>query len=217
MAVIDKPITIVGCGPGGFDYLTDAARHAVDQAELLIGASRLLGLFPDAKAERIAVGADIAAVLNEMDSRIGKTPMVVLVTGDPGLHSLARPVVRHFGRALCRIIPAVSSVQAAFAAAGLDWMDARILSAHGALPEIDTQEFAPADKIAVLAGSPTALRWIAALATRIAPRRILVCEELTLPEERVTEVMTDDLAGLEASPRTVVLLVRPEVLECYDF
>lgn len=213
MAVTLKPITIVGCGPGGPDYLTDAARQAVEQAKLLIGASRLLELFPDAKAERVAVGADIAAALKVMDSHIGQSPMVVLVTGDPGLHSLARPVVRHFGRALCRIIPAVSSVQAAFAAVGLDWMDARILSAHGALPEINTQELLPMDKIAVLAGSPTALRWIGALAAQLGPRRILVCEELTLPEEKITEVQADELIGMEASPRTVVLLVRPEVLD----
>lgn len=213
MAMIDRPITIVGCGPGGPAYLTDAARQAVDQAVLLIGASRLLALFPEAKGEQIAVGADIAAALKIMDTRIGQTPMVVLVTGDPGLHSLARPVVRHFGRALCRIIPAVSSVQAAFAATGLDWMDSRIFSAHGALPEVNTQNLLPVDKIAVLAGSPAALQWIGELAVKIAPRRILVCEELTLPEETITEVQADELMGLEASPRTVVLLVRPEVLE----
>ena len=213
MAMIDRPITIVGCGPGGPDYLTDAARQAVDQAQLLIGASRLLALFPEAKGEQIAVGADIAAALKVMDTHIGQTPMVVLVTGDPGLHSLARPVVRHFGRALCRIIPAVSSVQAAFAAAGLDWMDSRILSAHGALPEVNTQNLLPVDKVAVLAGSSAALQWIGELAEKIAPRRILVCEELTLPEETITEIQANELMGLEASPRTVVLLVRPEMLE----
>ncbi len=213
MVVTDRPITIVGCGPGGPAYLTDAARHAVDQAELLIGANRLLALFPDAKGERIAVGADINAALQVMETRLGQTPMVVLVTGDPGLHSLASPVVCHFGRARCRIIPAVSSVQAAFAAAGLDWMDARILSAHGALPDIDTRELAPVGKIAILTGSSAALHWIGELAVRLAPRRILVCEDLTLPGERVTEVKADALIGLEASSRTVVLLVRPEVLE----
>lgn len=213
MAMIDRPITIVGCGPGGPDYLTDAARQAVDKAQLLVGASRLLALFPEAKGEQIAVGADIAAALKVMDTHIGQTPIVVLVTGDPGLHSLARPVVRHFGRALCRIIPAVSSVQAAFAAAGLDWMDSRILSAHGALPEVNTQNLLPVDKVAVLAGSSAALQWIGELAVKIAPRRILVCEELTLPEETITEVQANELMGLEASPRTVVLLVRPEMLE----
>lgn len=91
-------------------------------------------------------------------------------------------------------------------------MDARILSAHGTLPEIDARELMTVNKIAVLAGSPAALRWIGALAAQLAPRRILVCEDLTLPEERVTEVLAEDMIGLEASSRTVVLLVGPEVL-----
>ncbi|APG27467.1 precorrin-6y C5,15-methyltransferase (decarboxylating) subunit CbiE [Syntrophotalea acetylenivorans] len=211
MAITDKPITIVGCGPGGPAYLTDAARHAVEHAGLLVAANRLLELFPEAQAERLAVGADIAAVLQTMETRLGQLPMVVLVTGDPGMHSLARPVVRHFGRALCRIIPGISSVQAAFAAAGLDWMDARILSAHGTLPEVDHDDLEAVDKIAVLAGSQSALRWIADLAKRLAPRWILVCEELTLPGETVTKVTADILARMEASPRTVVLLLHPAV------
>jgi precorrin-6y C5,15-methyltransferase (decarboxylating) CbiE subunit len=211
MAITDRPIIIVGCGPGSPEYLTDAARHAVEHAGLLIGADRLLDLFPDAKAERIAVGADIAAVLHTMEIRLGKVPMVVLVTGDPGMHSLARPVLRHFGRALCHIIPGVSSVQAAFAAAGVDWMNARILSAHKTVPDIDPRELAPVDKIAVLAGSPAALRWIGELAERLAPRWIFVCEELTLPGETVTKVSAEMLARMEASPRTVVLLLRPGV------
>lgn len=213
MAVTDRPITIVGCGPGGPEYLTDAARQAVEHAELLIGAKRLLEIFPETKAERMAVGGDIAAALRAMETRLGQVAMVVLVTGDPGMHSLARPVVRHFGRALCRIIPGISSVQAAFAAAGLDWMDARILSAHGTLPQIDHKELETVDKIAVLAGSAAALHWIANLAERLAPRLILVCEELTLPGEKVTNVAADKLAGFEASPRTVVLLLRPEILK----
>ncbi|ABA87734.1 cobalt-precorrin-6B C5-methyltransferase, putative [Syntrophotalea carbinolica DSM 2380] len=211
MAITDQPITIVGCGPGGSAYLTDAARQAVNRADILIGANRLLALFPEAKGKRVVVGADIAAALEFMDTHIGHTPMVVLVTGDPGMHSLARPVVRHFGRKLCRIIPGISSVQAAFAAAGLDWMDARILSAHGALPDIDHSELDTVDKIAVLAGSPAALRWIAALAEHLAPRWVLVCEELTLPGETVTQVTASDLVTMQASSRTVVLLVRPDV------
>lgn len=213
MALAAKTITIVGCGPGSPDYLTEAACQAVRQAGLLIGARRLLELFPQSAAERLAVGADIDSVLQVMEARLEDTAMTVLVTGDPGLHSLAQPVVRRFGRSRCHILPGISSVQAAFAAAGVDWMNARILSAHGALPDLDPKEFDCCEKIAVLAGSPAALRWIGQLAGQMGPRRVLVCEALTLPDERVTEVQAGDLAGLEASTRTVVLLLRPEVLD----
>ena len=213
MALAAKPITIVGCGPGGPDHLTGAACQAVQQAGLLIGTRRLLELFPESSAERLAVGTDIDSVLQTMEARLGRTSMAVLVTGDPGLHSLAQPVIRRFGRDRCRILPGISSVQAAFAAAGLDWMEARVLSAHGSLPRVESRELDSVDKIAVLAGSPAALHWIGELAGRLGPRRVLVCEDLTLPGERVTEVQVGELAGFEASSRTVVLLLRPEILE----
>jgi precorrin-6y C5,15-methyltransferase (decarboxylating) CbiE subunit len=212
MALTIRPITIVGCGPGGPDYLTEAARGAVQKAGLLIGARRLLELFPESVAERVTVGADIDSVLQTMEDYLDRTPMVVLVTGDPGLHSLAQPIVRRFGRDRCRILPGISSVQAAFAAAGLDWMEARVLSAHGALPQVDPEELKSVDKIAILAGSPAALHWISELAASLGPRRVLVCEDLTLPREKVTEVQAGELAGFGASSRTVVLILRPEVL-----
>ncbi|MGA2035789.1 MAG: SAM-dependent methyltransferase, partial [Thermoguttaceae bacterium] len=50
MAMNLPPLVIVGCGPGAPEYLTDAARQAVAQAEVLVGSARLLALFPDGKS-----------------------------------------------------------------------------------------------------------------------------------------------------------------------
>jgi precorrin-6B methylase 1 len=65
---------------------------------VLVGARCLLDLFSDAGAERIAVDADIERVLDGIEKRRGFKRIVVLVTGDPGLFSLAQPVIRRFGR-----------------------------------------------------------------------------------------------------------------------
>ncbi len=46
MAIEDQSISIVGCGPGSLDYLTPAALRAIEEAEVLVGAIRLLDLFP---------------------------------------------------------------------------------------------------------------------------------------------------------------------------
>ena len=97
-----KPITIAGCGPGALEYVTPAALHAIEQAEVLVGARRLLETFPRVAAERIVVGADVHKALDAMAKHVGRRRIVVLVTGDPGLCSLARPVIRGFGRDACR-------------------------------------------------------------------------------------------------------------------
>ncbi len=212
-AVKQHPIIIAGCGPGSPDFLAPTVRRAVEGAEVLVGARRLLDLFPESAAEKIAVGADVEQALRAIDERRSDKKIVVLVTGDPGLCSLARPVVDRFGRDACLVIPGVSSVQAAFARLGLDWTDARIIDAHREDPAAVPEGLRGVAKIAVLAGRQEAFRWVAGLAEAVGEGyRIYACEDLTLPGERVREVGKKDLDVLRFSPRCVVLFLREDVL-----
>ncbi len=156
-------IVIVGCGPGSPAYVTEAARQAVARAEVLAGSRRLLDLFPDGPADRIAVDADVSGLLDKIaDIRAAGRIIAALVSGDPCLFSLAQSVAKRFGREHCELIPAVSSVQVAFARLGLDWAEARILSAHAATPKITEDELRRTDTLAVLLGAkdaPALGRW----------------------------------------------------------
>jgi cobalt-precorrin-7 (C5)-methyltransferase len=211
MEMKNPSLIIVGCGPGSPDYLTPAARKAIDQAEVLVGAGRLLELFPGHRGEKILVGADIEKVLSEIDSRSGRR-IVVLVTGDPGLCSLARPILMRFGRTRCEVIPGVSSVQVAFARVGMDWLDARIIDAHGENPHLKPASLKKEGKIAVFAGRKEAIHWVADLVHAIGKgRRIYLCENLTLDNERVRQINPGDLEKSEASSRAIVLIIKEEL------
>lgn len=214
MDVGKSKIVIAGCGPGSPDYLTPAVQRAVARADVLVGTKRLLALFPGHGGEKITVTADIAAILQEMAHRQDRQRMVVLVTGDPGLCSLAGPVLRRFGRQACDVIAGVSAVQVAFARIGLDWLDARIIDAHGENPEIDPAMLLNDGKIAVFAGRPAAIRWTAALVQRLGRnRRVYLCENLTLADESVRRIEANDLELTPASTRTIVLLIKEEFFE----
>ena len=205
---------IVGCGPGSARYLTDAAREAAAAAEVLVGGRRLLELFPDAAAEQIVVGADIANAIEQIVARhaVGQR-VVVLVSGDPGLYSLAQNVIRRVGRQCCEVVPGVSSVQVAFARLAMDWSDARILSAHGRIPAITADELAAADKVAILAGTKDSLRWSAAMTASLeATHAAFLGENLTLPGERFEPLTAAQLAVAEASSPSIVLLIRKALL-----
>ena len=207
-----KPLYLIiaGCGPGSPDYLTSAVRKAVEQAEVLVGASRLLELFSGHRGEKITVGADIEKVLGEIDSRSGRR-IVVLVTGDPGLCSLAAPILKRFGRSACKVIPGVSSVQAAFAAIGMDWLDAKIIDAHGENPNIKPATLTKEGKIAVFAGRKDAIDWITEMVNAIGKgRRIYLCENLTLDDEKVRQIEPGDLEKVETGWRSIVLIIKEE-------
>jgi precorrin-6y C5,15-methyltransferase (decarboxylating) CbiE subunit len=210
MAVSAKKIVIVGCGPGSPDYVTPAARQAALQADVLLGSARLLKLFPESDAEKIQCGPDA----DETAARVAELlaqgrGVAVLVSGDPGLFSLAQGLVGRFGAAACEVIPAVSSVQVAFARLGLGWADARMVSAHGRTPQIEPAELAVSDKIAILCGTVEALAWTAATAKQLKETHAaIVCENLTLADERMRRLGPEEIAGSGATSLTIVLLVR---------
>lgn len=205
-------IVIAGCGPGHADYVCQAVHTAVAQAQVLVGAQHLLKLFPESPAIRIPVGADIQAALDNMDN-YRQRHIVVLVSGDTGLFSLARSVQKRFGRQQCQLIPGISSVQLACARLGLDWNDLRILSAHGRSPEDTYDELKNWQKIAVLAGTAQATQWAADLYDRLGSDYLAIaCENLSWDSEQIRQFDCNALRNTELASRTIVLLLHKEVM-----
>lgn len=207
-----KPrIIIVGCGPGSPAYITPLALQAVKGAEILVGARRLLNLFPDHQAGTvIEMGSHVETVLEQMAGHQGRL-IVVLVSGDPGLSSLARPVIARFGRKACRVIPGISSIQVAFARLGLDWGKARIIDAHGQDPGVDLGDVlrSGVEKIAVLGGRKGSLEWLAKAVKGLGSDWVVyLMENLTLPEEQIRMVEPEDLGRLQVSSKTVFLIIK---------
>jgi precorrin-6y C5,15-methyltransferase (decarboxylating) CbiE subunit len=184
------------------------ALSAIDRAQVVIGSPRLLSLFPDLKAECIAVRGyrkeTIDAIVQHQGQRVA-----LLVTGDPGLASLASAVIEHFGIEACCVLPGISSVQTAFARVGLSWEGARIVSAHASEPALDLNSLADESKIAILTGNAESMHWIASLAHRLGKEwRIVVGRDLTLPTEQVVEVDRGELEQLPQPLRAVILFLR---------
>jgi cobalt-precorrin-7 (C5)-methyltransferase len=205
-------ITIVGCGPGSPDYITPAANNAVANATVLVGAQRLLDLFPSSKAERIIVTAHIEDALGEIQLAINIQPVTVLVSGDPGLFSLAKTVIKRFGISNCKVIPAVSSVQTAFARIGVDWFDAKIISGHYKLAEIEELNLKEYKKIAILAGHKDMKPWLIKLLNCMeANPDIFICENLTLENETIRNIDKSQIDKIEFSSRTIVLVIDKEI------
>ncbi len=213
-----KPITIIGCGPGGRESFTDEAKSAAQDADCLIGSKRFLKMFDTNGCEKITVVADVGKVVEAIEAAtaLGKN-IGVLVSGDPGLCSLAKPIIKRFGKNACRVVPGISSVQVAFSRIGLDWYGAKIITAHGDDPRIEYGELANEEKIAVLAGRDAAVKWIAGLAEFLGDGfQIIVCENLTLENERVAALSSEELINASVSSSlssfTVVLIVKKELL-----
>lgn len=213
-----KKIIIVGCGPGSASLLTNAGRQAISEASVLVGAPHLLETYTLPAHEQICFGGDagldLDGVLSAVSERFEKDQVAILVSGDPGIGSLARPVLRRFGKDACKVIPGISSVQLAFARLGLDWTDARIISAHRKIPDLSADMLSGFGSVAILGGHRRAQGWIADLAENLGDKRVLlVCQDLSRPEEKIEQVSTADFRLLTLSTRTIVLIIQEELLE----
>ena len=203
-------LTIVGCGPGGKDYLTRIAEKRIRNSEILIGHKRLLALFSHSKAKKIPIKGNYEEVINKIRNTYKKKKTVVLVTGDPGIHSYAQLILKAIGANNCEVIPGISSIQVAFARVGLPWEDALILSLHGEDMKDMMSVVKSNPKVAILTDDTNSPCRIGQklLKDKILDRKIFLCENLTLENERVREVLLEELKDIKSSGLNVVIIVR---------
>ena len=205
-----EPVYVVGVGGEGGPSLTPRALSLIQQAEVLVGGERLLALFPDLPAHRVAVRAGLDEVIEQIRTSAECSRVVVLASGDPGFYGIARPLAAALGKERLEIIPNVSSIQLAFARIGESWDDALLLSVH-ARPIVEVvQAIADARKVALLTDgqhTPSAVAQ-ALLDHGIDGFRAYVCENLGAPDERVVETDLTGLVGREFAPLNVLLLLR---------
>ncbi|MFE5583551.1 precorrin-6y C5,15-methyltransferase (decarboxylating) subunit CbiE [Kitasatospora sp. NPDC056531] len=184
--------------------LTEAAGAALAAATLVAGAPYQLGALPvpDA-AERITLG-NIQQAAKRIAEHRGAA--VVVAEGDPGFFGVVRTLRRpEYGLEL-EVLPAVSSVAAAFARAGMPWEDAQVVSAHGGRLRRAANICRAHPKVAVLT-APGAGPSELALMLRGVHRTFVVCEALGTPEEDVAVLTSDRIADHVWRDPNVVLVI----------
>jgi len=204
-----EKVYVVGIGENGLDGLTAAARELVEGAELLIGEDHTLELVPQGDAERLVVGTS----LDEAVERIEASPQkktVVLASGDPLFYGVARYLCDRLGKQRFEVLPHVSSMQLAFARVKESWEEAFLtnLATHG-LPSVLGQ-IRTAEKVGLFTSEayPPSVVARTLLEARIDYFTGYVCENLSSPDERVTQGELSELAEHEFAPLNVMILVR---------
>jgi precorrin-6y C5,15-methyltransferase (decarboxylating) CbiE subunit len=202
-----QKVAIIGCGPGSPSLLTDAAREEAQQCDLLAGSPRLLSLFPGFSGRKMELRTNYGAFVEDLPA-LAKTQRIgVLVSGDPGVHSLARLVIRKVGP--CTVIPGISSVQLAFARLGLPWQGACIVSFHDREPElpknIDSFKF-----IVFLTDGESGPCKLGELLSRSLKGNYTawLCENLSLPDESITRMTIEELRAAAAKSLNLVILMK---------
>ena len=199
---------------GWDDGFSGQAEQLLNQAQLVIGAPRLLELpqIP-ASAEKAAVDGKIVQRLPELLARELRT--VVLATGDPLYYGIGSTLLRFVPAERLVFHPAPTAFQKLFARLGQPWEQVRLFSLHGRKDPVPYRAILSASLAAVYGDGLRPAQKIAAelvAAFPAAADRAAACGcNLGLPDEHVlrgslSEIAADPAAGASLS----VLALLPD-------
>ena len=125
-------ITLIGMGSGTSGSLTAQGLAALQRADRILGATRLLQNLPEGCTENRQAMYKPEEILACLSAHPDEE-IALVYSGDTGFYSGASgllPMLRAFG-INCRVLPGLSSVQLLAAAVGRPWQDWKLVSAHG--------------------------------------------------------------------------------------
>jgi precorrin-6Y C5,15-methyltransferase (decarboxylating) len=197
----------LGLGPG---ELGPDALAVVNEADVLAGGRRQLDCFPDHEGARLVLDSGLQAFLDELANVSETKSVVVLASGDPNFYGIAQKVMEQLGPDRVILHPNVTTVGSAFARLKETWAEAGVVSLHGRGESALYQALIDFDKVAVYTDRRNTPGHIATLMIERGQSnwRIIVLENLGLPEEIIREMSLDEAAGTEFSDLNLVVLKR---------
>lgn len=193
-------VTVVGIGADGWDGLTAAARAALVEAEVVIGAPRQLGLLPPAVTARhvpwpVPLRPALRGLLDDYPGRA----LAVLASGDPMWHGIGRAVAQEVGPERLRVLPHPSSVSLACAALGWPVEDTDVVSLVAQPVEALVAACHAGARLLVLSRDGATPRAVADLLCRngFGPSALTVLGSLGAASESRRSTTAEEAAGLE--------------------
>ena len=207
-------IYIVGIGPGGSEYLTKKAVDTVKTSDYTVGSTRAIDLFEDVNNK---IAFNVKELLDKLEEGVqlacdGHT-VSILSTGDPGFSGVLNTVLRissekNFNKENIEVIPGISSLQLAAAKNHIQWDNANVMTFHGReniediLPVINngkTTIALPSRKVKYMAQF--------LLDNGVEEnRKVVVCERLSYPDERIVESTLKDIAQSEFTYMCIMII-----------
>lgn len=207
-------IYIVGIGPGASEYLTKKAIDTVRSSDYTVGSTRAIDLFDDVAGK---IAFNVKDLLDKLEEGVqlacdGNT-VSILSTGDPGFSGVLNTVLRisgekDFPKENIEVIPGISSLQLAAAKCHIQWDNANVMTFHGReniediLPVINNGKVTialPSRKVKDMA------KFL--LDNGVEPdRKVVVCERLSYPDEKIVESNLKDIAQSEFTYMCIIVI-----------
>lgn len=212
-------VVLAGTGMGTAGTMTEDVLQAIEESQVLFGASRILEHIGEIMEEsgRPLSGQSLVAsylpgpVLQWLSENPGCTQAAVLFSGDSGFYSGAAGMYRalkSYEDLEIKILPGISSLSYLAAAIGKNWEQAVIASRHGKTCDVRSLVGSCRDIFLLTGGADraeTICRELEGL-----PVTITVGERLSYPDERIVTGKPEELAGETFDSLSVMWIERED-------
>lgn len=207
-------VTLIGMGSGQPENLTLQGLAALRQADLILGARRLLAVLPAGCTENRAAAYRPDEVA-ELLQTSGAENAVLVYSGDTGFYSGASSMLEKL-EALgvrARVLPGLSSIQLLAAALGRPWQGWNLVSAHGRTCDPVAECMQGRPTFFLTGGSEDPATLCAQLAAEgFGDVQGVVGQCLGTPEEKLFRGSVKELAAGRFNSLSVLLVEAAEVL-----
>lgn len=207
-------VTLIGMGSGQPENLTLQGLAALRQADLILGARRLLAVLPAGCTENRAAAYRPDEVA-ELLQTSGAENAVLVYSGDTGFYSGASSMMEKL-EALgvrARVLPGLSSIQLLAAALGRPWQGWNLVSAHGRTCDPVAECMQGKPTFFLTGGSEDPATLCAQLAAEgFGDVQGVVGQCLGTPEEKLFRGSVKELAAGRFNSLSVLLVEAAEVL-----
>ena len=207
-------VTLIGMGSGQPENLTLQGLAALRQADLILGARRLLAVLPAGCTENRAAAYRPDEVADLLQTS-GAENAVLVYSGDTGFYSGASAMMEKLENlgVRARVLPGLSSIQLLAAALGRPWQGWNLVSAHGRTCDPVAECMQGRPTFFLTGGSEDPATLCAQLAAEgFGDVQAVVGQCLGTPEEKIFRGSVKELAAGRFNSLSVLLVEAAEVL-----
>lgn len=198
-------VSIVGIGPGRQESQTGEVRRAIQDADCIIGAKRMVEAAAVGKPcfEAIAPSAISAFVHSHKEYR----HFAVIMSGDTGFFSGTKKLLPLLADCKTEVLPGISSLSTLCARLGTSYEDVKVVSLHGRDHDI-LRDVRFEKRVFALVGGARGMNELCAALTDagLGQIRVSVGERLGYEDEKVTVSTADALVDGCFDPLCVALI-----------
>lgn len=203
---VRRCISLIGIGMGNPENMTLEAKRACEEAELLIGAGRMLEA-ADVSGKAVLNAYQAEEIRDYVYSHPEYEKTAVLLSGDVGFYSGAKKLFQMFEGEEVHVYSGISSLVYLCGKLHTSWEDAKLVSLHGREQNV-IAAVKNYPKVFALIGKKNGVKELCEKLMEYGMKdvEISVGEELSYAGERITTGSAGELAEQEFSSLCVVLI-----------